>query len=151
MLFTLQLLKWFGCNLHLKRLCVVINSQQGSEIIVYCIMSLMYMGCKKLCSFAPGVLHGATSSKALVLWVANFAFYLIAGHLQFSTLLRMNEQPAKTLSTLGCFKWDCAVTDQYRGGLVVISTCIRLLEGSCILASSVWNKKFRWSKSKFGI
>lgn len=73
------------------------DEQQGSEIIVYCFMPLKYMGCNQLCSFAPGVLHGAASSKAPVLLGSKFCI-LIAGCLQFSILLRMNNQ--KELSAL---------------------------------------------------
>lgn len=93
------------CNLHLRRLCAVVINKKSyySEIIVYCIMSLKLVGCNQLCSFAPRVFHGATSSRTPVLLDSKFPILFDCRVLAIFHPLE-NEQPARTLSTLGHFK-----------------------------------------------
>lgn len=92
-----------------------------------------------ICTRAAARCHNL--QKHLYFWVADFLFYLIAICHPLE-----DEQPARTLSTLGCSKWDCVVTDQCRGGLHRFA--LDYLEGSFILASSVWNRECRWGNSE---
>lgn len=89
-----------------------------------------------------GVLHGATSSIAAVLLVSKFPIIFDC------ILLRMNNQQGLSAT------WDVLneiLQSLINAGVNWLLYQLALDDLSFLLASSVWNKEFRWSNSEFGI